>query len=449
MRLSDLLMLAFGNLGRAKLRVAMSAMGVLIGTAAVVLLVSLGVGLQRSATESLGNLGDLTLLRILGRTEFAGPGVGPPTDIPRLTDAVIADIRKIPGVRDVTPLVRLNAAPARLRVRNRETIAFVQGVDATAFHRMGFEVSDGRLRLGRGEVVVGALVPRMLASTPLGPRGRPARTSETPPLVGRTVELIFEVFPTEGLPPRPGGPPPKPRTYVVRVRVAGVLKPAGGDLDQAIFMDLQEIRRLNQRLAGRTPNWRREGYPQLLVRAVDVEHAAQVEQTLTRKGFIVFSARTAMQGIRTFFLVLQGLLGGLGGIALLVAAFGIANTMVMAIYERTREIGLLKAMGATNRDVMLLFLTESGAIGFLGGLAGNAVGWLGGQVADAVVGAYLARQTVMQSGAAEVPRISFIHTPIWLLLLALVFAWLVGVAAGIYPAMRAANLDPVQALRYE
>ncbi len=447
MRFVDVMTLALGNLTRTKLRVAMSAAGVLIGTAAVVLLVSLGAGLQRSAVESLSTLGDLTLLRVIGRSQFVGPGFGTQVEIPRLTGETIADIQQMPGVVAVTPLVQLNGPPARMRVANREAMVIVQGVDARAFSRMNFEVQEGGIHLGRGQVVVGAMVPQLLRAPVPGERTRrlPAQSRETIRLRGRTVELVFEIFPREVQP----GVPVKPRTHVVRVRVAGVLKPAGGDLDQAIFMDLQEVRRLSQRLTGRAPDWRREGYPLLLIKAVDVERAAQVEQQLTRRGFMVFSARAAMQGVRTFFLIVQGLLGGLGGIALLVAAFGIANTMVMAIYERTREIGLLKAMGATNRDILLLFLAESGAIGLLGGIAGNVVGWVAGQVADLVVGAFIARQTIMQSGTTDIPEISFIHTPVWLILFALGFSILVGVMAGLYPAMRAANLDPVQALRYE
>ena len=448
MRFADVVLLALGNLSRMKLRVAMSAAGVLIGTAAIVLLVSLGAGLQRSATESLGTLGDLTLLRVLGQGQFMGPGFGTTVEIPRLTDETVREIREIPGVVAVTPLIQLDGPPARLRVANRETFAMVQGVDASAFARMGFETQEGSLYLGRGQVVVGAMVSQRLETiSPPGRRTRPLGQLKRPlSLRGRTIELVFEALP-QTFPP--SGRPPQPRTYVVRVRVSGVLKPAGGELDQAIFMDLPDVRRLSQRLTGRAPDWRRNGYPLLLVKAANVQQAARVEQQLVRKGHMVFSARAAMQGVRSFFLIVQGLLGGLGGIALLVAAFGIANTMVMAIYERTREIGLLKAMGATNRDILLLFLTESGAIGLIGGLGGNVVGWSVGRLADVVVGAYIARQTVMQSGAAEVPDVSVIHTPMWLLGFALLFALFVGVMAGLYPAMRAANLDPVQALRYE
>jgi len=124
--------------------------------------------------------------------------------------------------------------------------------------------------------------------------------------------------------------------------------------------------------------------------------------------------------------------------------------MVMSIYERTREIGLMKAMGATNRDILTLFLTESGVIGFLGGVGGVILGWVAGWVGNALVRAYVLRNMAMNSGTVDTDQVlTFIHTPLWLVIFALFFAVLVGVFSGIYPAMRAANLDPVQALRYE
>jgi len=124
--------------------------------------------------------------------------------------------------------------------------------------------------------------------------------------------------------------------------------------------------------------------------------------------------------------------------------------MTMAIYERTREIGLMKAVGATNRDVMSVFLGEAGGIGLLGGLGGVVIGAGLGALIDLIAGTYLAAQAVQQSGAsASGVSISLIYTPLWLPLFALGFATLVGVVSGLYPAMRAAALSPVAALKHE
>jgi len=139
---------------------------------------------------------------------------------------------------------------------------------------------------------------------------------------------------------------------------------------------------------------------------------------------------------------LQVIFGGVGAIALLVAAIGIANTMAMAILERTREIGLMKAIGATNRDVLSVFLGEAAGIGFIGGLGGVIIGWSAGQIINVLAMAYLAGQAVQTGGPP--PSIA-VYTPTWLPLFALIFATIIGLVSG----LRAATLIPVDALKYE
>lgn len=136
----------------------------------------------------------------------------------------------------------------------------------------------------------------------------------------------------------------------------------------------------------------------------------------------------------------------MGAIALLVAAFGIANTMTMAIYERTKEIGIMKAIGATNNDVLRIFLSEAGAIGFTGGVFGVGIGWAIGQVIQLVV-ANMVLGSADRPPGEPVP--SIVVTPVWLMGFTLVFATLVGVVSGIYPALRAAGMKPLRALRTE
>src|SRR4029077_11617703 len=145
--------------------------------------------------------------------------------------------------------------------------------------------------------------------------------------------------------------------------------------------------------------------------------------------------------LRQFFAVLDLFLGIFGSLALAVASIGIVNTLVMAILERRREIGIMKAIGASDGDVRRLFFAEAGAMGILGGIVGVALGWAIGQVINLGTNVYLKRQSL--------PPEHFWSVPWWLVLFAILFSFLVSLAAGLFPAGRAAPLAPPQGLRYE
>jgi putative ABC transport system permease protein len=158
-------------------------------------------------------------------------------------------------------------------------------------------------------------------------------------------------------------------------------------------------------------------------------------------GFSAFSLLDISKSLLTFFRVLDLLLGIFSSLALAVATLGIVNTLVMAVLERRREIGILKALGAADGDVKQLFFVEAGVMGFLGGILGTVLGWLIGRTLTLGTNIYLHRQNL--------PSVEISSVPLWLALFGIGFAVAVSLIAGLYPASRAARLDPVQALRYE
>jgi putative ABC transport system permease protein len=166
-----------------------------------------------------------------------------------------------------------------------------------------------------------------------------------------------------------------------------------------------------------------------------------VEATIKQMGFSTFSLLDVTRNLARLFYVLDILLGIFGSLALAVASLGIINTLVMAILERRREIGVLKALGASNRDVRRLFFIEAAAMGFVGGVFGVGLGWAIGRAINFVTAFFFRRQGL--------PPLDIWSVPLWLVFWAIVFAVLVSLAAGIVPASRAARLDPVDALRYE
>ena len=182
-------------------------------------------------------------------------------------------------------------------------------------------------------------------------------------------------------------------------------------------------------------------YQSLTVRVTDPTYVKQVEDTIKPMGFTTYSIVDATNSLRLVFAVFDLLLGIFGSLALVVASLGIINTLVMAILERRREIGILKALGAADRDIRKLFFVEAGVMGLFGGLLGVLIGWLIGQGMNFGTNIYLRRQAL--------PAITVSSVPWWMVGAAIAFSVAVSLAAGLYPAGRAARLDPVQALRYE
>jgi len=182
-------------------------------------------------------------------------------------------------------------------------------------------------------------------------------------------------------------------------------------------------------------------YSNLTVRVERPADVPAVEDSVRQLGYAPFSLLDLTRNLRRLFAILDLLLGIFGSLALAVASLGIINTLVMAILERRREIGVLKALGASDKDVRQLFFAEAGVMGLLGGVGGVALGWGIGRLIQLGTNYYLRQQ--------QIPPENIWTVPVWLVAAAIVFSLAVSLGAGLYPASRAARLDPVDALRYE
>ncbi len=446
MKIFDLVRLILGNLSRRKARVALTAIGVVIGTAAVVILVSLAIGLQKNANEQLYGIGDLTQIQVMPAYEMmegGGGGMvvqvgggggkeGQPQPARLLTNSALDELRAIPGVESVIPREYLMTG-VLIKYQKMEGGSGIIGVDALDLASLRLEATEGGTELGRGTVVIGAMV----ANNFYDPRQRPGQEPPPPPqLYGQQIQLVISKYDLQGNEIRKN----------LSVRVTGVLKETRGESDWTIYFPLDQIKSLNEWAQGRRINYNKEGYSQLIVKVQDVEQVLDISDQITQMGFQAFTPQSFVQGINNFYVILQFIFGGVGAIALLVAAIGIANTMAMSILERTREIGLMKAVGATNRDVLAIFLGEAAGIGFIGGLGGVIIGWLAGQGINVIALVYLANQAGQQGG---MPPSIAVYTPVWLPVFALIFSTIIGMISGLYPALRAATMIPVLALKYE
>lgn len=441
MSIFDLFSLIVENLSRRKARVALTAVGVIIGTAAVVLLVSLGVGLQESARAQLGGIGDLTKIVVYpgfddsgggGGVVISGPG-GVPSGQTPITNQTIADITAMPGVTAVIPQDYIQGW-AFLQAGRLEGGGNIVGIGTDDLSNLGVTAQQGELLLERGTAIAGSMVPQNFYS----PTGvRPGQEPPPPPdLLNQQLTLVLVKYAQDGTEIRKKIP----------IRVVGLLSEARDEPDWSIYLPLSEVETYSTWLTGQRIDRNKTGYNQLIVKVGDVEQVLEVADQITALGLQAYTPQSFVEGINGFYVILQVVFGGVGAIALLVAAIGIANTMAMAILERTREIGLMKAVGATNRHVLSIFLGEAAGIGFIGGLGGVLIGWGLGQVLNVLALAYFAGQSV-ETGAPP-PSVA-VYTPLWLPVSALIFATLMGLVSGLYPALSAATLVPVKALKYE
>ncbi len=441
MRFWDLLSLISENLRRRKGRVLLTAIGVVIGTASVVLLVSLATGLQKSATSNLWGITDLSRIDVYPNygesmyveSAIGGGGGSSVSNVKLLTPTALDNIAAIPGVQFVIPRDYMYGQ-GMIKFGKFETWAGLMGVKTDNLSNLGYELDRGTMDLKKGTIIAGSWVVQNFYV----PNLRPGQEiPEMQDLLDQRIKLKLTKWSSDG----------QEVTRTVELKVVGILKEMRNEADGQFFVSMDDLDAWNTWFNnGQRINRNKTGYNDVVVRAESPEVVLDVTQQINDLGFMAYSPQSTVEGINSFFVILQIVFGGIGAIALLVAAIGIANTMTMAIMERTREIGLMKAVGATNKDVLTIFLGEAAGIGFLGGLGGALLGWIGSYALNIVSMQFLASQAqeqgYMSTGLSA-------ETPLWLLLFSIIFAALVGFLSGLYPALRAATLEPVTALKYE
>ncbi|MEP7291015.1 MAG: ABC transporter permease, partial [Chloroflexota bacterium] len=347
--LSELARLAIHNLLRARARLVMPGGGVVVGTTAVVLLIALTIGLQRAAEAGFGDSSALTQIQVY--SSFGREDSSPTLN----ADALVA-LSKIDGVAAVIPFLDL-ASWGQIAAGDFMGGGQTLGIDPRYLPYLGASLREGDLTIGKNQAVAGAAVADNFYD-PTAEEYQPI----TIDLINTPLEMT--VYSQDGM-----------NTRDLDLQVKGVLSP-GTSYDYAIFLPIQDVIDLNEWVTGEPADPDLFVYSQILVRATSRETAGPVSEAIRELGFNAGGMGDFLNQINSFFSTMRLVLGGVGGVALLVAAFGVANTMTMAILERTREIGLMKAVGATDRDVLTIFLFEAGLVGLIGGLAGLGISYL-------------------------------------------------------------------------
>ena len=465
MKAYDLAELAVRNLRESVLRNSLTTVGISVGVASLVAMLSLGIGLQQMATRRLVRSGLFDTVVVTSRRDLRNfnrsddPGGPDPAQSPVLDEPSRQKIEQLPNVVEAFPDLRFITS---FTYEDKPHLTMAAGVPFSYKSNDAFEGMQGSFF--SSDMATEVILQKTFAAELLGKTPKPG-TEEIPvaelakPLVGKEMTMRYAEKIDSATPADANGNTPNEaaeaatysiQSHELKLRIVGVtdLDPDSmrGPVRARVLLPLKLLESLHvmQPTAMRDTTQATSKIPTyttVSVRVKDPGKIQPVENAIKKMGFNTFSILDATRSVRRFFTVLDLFLGIFGSLALAVASIGIVNTLVMAILERRREIGIMKAIGASDIDVKKLFFAEAGVMGALGGALGVALGWTIGRVINLGTNVYLRSQDL----APE--QIWFV--PWWLVGSAIAFAIVVSLLSGLYPAARAARLDPVQALRYE
>ena len=460
MKLPDLTELALRNLRESFLRNSLTTIGISVGVASLVAMLSLGTGLQQLFTRRLAKSGLFDTIYVSSRREMRGMGRaeernGPLPGQSRILDeAARVDIEHLANVSEAYPDIRF---ATELRFEDKPHLTMISALPLSAKANDAFESIQGAFFSSdtAAEVILQkSFAEELLGKTPPLGAPEPAVSELATPLLGKELTMRYAQRSAPAGRASDSGDLAEASYSVVsreqELKIVGIadLDPESmrGPTRARVFLPLK----LAESLHVMQPTDLRElaraasdqpAYSSISVRVKNPSQIQGVEDAVKKMGFTTFSILDASRSLQQVFKVLYAFLGIFGSLALAVASIGIVNTLVMAILERRREIGIMKAIGASDGDVKKLFFAEAGAMGIIGGIFGVIFGWAIGQVINFGTNIYLKSQSI--------PPEHFWAVPWWLVAFAIGFAFIVSLISGLYPAGRAARLDPVQALRYE
>ena len=445
MRKQDLFRLCLQNLLRKRSRTFLTVLGVVIGGCSIVIMVSLGIGMKEAQDKLLAELGDLTIITVTAPRGGRGKV--------KLDDALVARLKKLDGAVAVMPRQTLDTESLRLYAGSAKRYVAdwvpVTGLDAAGMEAMGFRLEKGERMTKTGDVVVGQYAAYSFRDT-LRPAGsdmvdrwyagwneETGRMNDPPPAYFDPMKETLTLEAQNG--------EYKASLTLKPVGLAREDYSKGSETGEGLLMDLKDLKALTEKLhlnkKGASP------YQSVLVKASSISRVADLEKRIRALGCATESMESIRAPMEKEARQKQMMLGGLGAISLVVAAIGITNTMVMSISERTKEIGVMKALGCYVRDIRALFLAEAGCIGLMGGLVSCVISFTGGFIANIVALGGPSPETMRLAllGGEGPARVCV--TPPWLLVFAVVFSVLIGLGSGYYPAGKAVRIPALEAIK--
>lgn len=467
MRWIDLLRMSSGNLKRRKLRTFLTILGVVIGTASIVVMISLGLGMQQSMYKQIEQAGGMTAITVTGQDagytmyySFYGSEEGEATKY--VTDDAIKELAGLEHVKSVTPSLNMSSV-----ILSGNYYGYIQliGMTPEELERQHMNLVEGsRMPESNStnlELIFGNFVPMDFYEK--GSNRGYWETQELPDIdfMNDPMFLILSqddyfnslqdnsagTFGGEGN----STPVKAPKKYVVR---ASGMMDGGMEIYNSgsynVYCDIWTLKSLLQKeysgkaIPGQPTTqtgkpYKFFAYTNAMIQADEIDNVEELSSTIQEMGYRVSTNAEYLKSAQQEMMMIEAVLGGIGAVSLFVAAIGIANTMMMSIYERTKEIGVIKVLGCSLRNIRQMFLLEAAFIGFIGGAVGNILSFLLSFGINVVTG----------NGSAMGLDSNISYIPLWLVAASMAFAVLVGMIAGYFPALRAMRLSPLAAIRNE
>lgn len=458
MRFSDLLRMSSSSLWKRKVRTILTVLGVVIGVASIVVMVSLGLGLNKATMDQIESYGGLTTITVSegsgSNSSFGSSSGSSSEEAKRLNDALVESLSQIEHVELVAPVLSSRLIAKDGQYEN--SWMTVYGMTPEGLEKQGITIGEGHLPTNSEELefFYGNQVVMDFTNSKTG---EGFWGSDEEPPIDLMKDTIFYIFDPDAYyqwqSPSQGQSVKPPKKFLIPT--AGIM--AGGrdeykagcynvycNMD-ALKAKLKQIFK-NKAIPGQPTNknnkpYKEVYYNQLYVYVDKIDNVSAIQKMINDMGYEAYSNADWIQQQQQQMGLIQAVLGGIGAVSLLVAAIGIANTMMMSIYERTKEIGIMKVLGCNLGDIRMLFLLEAAFIGLIGGAVGLALSY----------GISVLLNNVLKLGEVmagmEGAAISYI--PPWLALASLGFAIVVGMLAGFFPSLRAMKLSPLAAIRNE
>ncbi len=438
MSFRDLVEMCLRNLTRRRTRTILAIVGVVVGTCAIVVMLSIGFGLTASVEEQIQNYGNLHMITLY---DYSGGSSAANQDRQGvISDKTLAEIEQIDGVDAVTPVV---SAYLTLAIDKYVTTTEVRGVKPEVLAKFNYTLQEGRLleTSDKDALLFGNYIPEWFYN--------PNSTNYESKTQDVLTDKIIMTADWEYGQKNTNSDPDKVVYPEFKMKGIGLLASDGGDSDYCVFMNisrLEEIVKENKKAEkASTVTVGAKTYEQAMVYVGDIDKVEDIYNTLQDQNYQVSSPISILAEFRKISQMIQLVLGGIGGVSLFVAALSIANTMIMSIYERTREIGVMKVIGANLRDIKRMFLMEAGLIGFIGGVIGVILSLLLSLLMNTVLSGVVG--SILENFIGGGSTVSVV--PLWLVFAAVAFSTIIGIVAGYSPANRAMKLSALESLKNE